>query len=41
MYALFIDTHFKDVQIVVYKDEKILKISKIENCDKTSKNVLP
>lgn len=41
MYALFIDTHFKDVQIVVYKDEKILKTAKIENCDKTSKNVLP
>ena len=41
MYALFIDTHFKDVQIVVYKDEKILKTAKIENCDKTSKNVFP
>lgn len=41
MYALFIDTHFKDVQIVAYKDEKILKTAKIENCDKTSKNVLP
>ena len=38
---LFIDTHFKDVQLVIYKNEKILQIAKIENCDRTSKNVLP
>ena len=41
MYTLFIDTHFKDVQLVIYKNEKILQIAKIENCDRTSKNVLP
>ena len=41
MITLFIDTHFKDVQIAVYKNNNVLKISRIENCDKTSKNVLP
>lgn len=41
MYTLFIDTHFKDVQLVIYKNEKILQIAKVENCDRTSKNVLP
>ena len=41
MYTLFIDTHFKDVQLVIYKNEKILQIAKIENCDRTSKHVLP
>lgn len=41
MITLFIDTHFKDVQIAVYKNNNVLKISRIENCDITSKNVLP
>ena len=41
MYTLFIDTHFKDIQIVIYRDDKILKISTMEGCDKTSKYALP
>lgn len=41
MITLFIDTHFKDIQIVIYRNNNILKISTIKNCDKTSKNVLP
>lgn len=41
MLTLFIDTHFKDVQIVIYRNNQILKVATVENCEKTSSNALP
>ena len=41
MYTLFIDTHFKDVKLGLYRDEKLLKISEATEFSSTSQTVLP
>ena len=41
MYTLFIDTHFKDVKLGLYRDEKLLKISEATEFPSTSQTVLP
>ena len=40
MYTLFIDTHFKDVKLGLYRDEKLLKISEATEFSSTSQTVL-
>ena len=41
MYTLFIDTHFKDVKLGLYRDEKLLKIREATEFPSTSQTVLP
>lgn len=37
MYTLYIDTHFKDIVFVLYKNDNILNLKEKLDCDQTSK----
>ena len=41
MYTLFIDTHFKDVKLGLYRDEELLKKCEVTEFPSTSQTVLP
>lgn len=41
MITLFVDTHFKDINLCLYKDNNIIKISERKNATSTSENTLP
>jgi len=37
LYTLYIDTHFRDIVFVLYKDNVMIKMTEKKNCDQTSK----
>src|SRR5574344_754327 len=41
MYTLFIDTHFKDINIILYKDNKVVSKKTISDSKSTSKETMP
>jgi len=41
LYTLYIDTHFKDVVLVLYKGNSILKIIEKKECEKISRFIIP
>ena len=41
MYTLFIDTHFKDVKLAIYKDNNVLEIKELTEFSSTSQVTLP
>jgi len=41
MYSLFIDTHDKNVVVIIYKDGKVLKMKNVESKNKHSEIAMP